>query len=328
MIYFFGIDVSKEKIDIGWLRDVNTGKKKTKVLNNTAAGHQQAAQWLLKTSQAHAEDILVTVEPTGIYHEALLYYLHQQGFNVLLANPGKARQYAESINQTHKTDSQDAMMLASYGYARHHQLSLWHPEAPEIRELKAMIRRLDALEKDLQRERNRAEAIEHSVSCDRVSESINSMIGTLTEQIKDLQKDIDDHINRYPQLKRNRALLESIKGIGPVMSRELVCLFASKQFKNAKQVAAYLGLVPKLKESGKLKGRTTLSKTGSATIRAKLYMAAVSASHHNPDIRAQRTRLLMAGKLKMEALGAAMRKLVQICFGVIKHQCKYQPQVA
>lgn len=328
MNYFFGIDVSKEKLALGWLRDVNTGKKKTKVLNNTAVGHQQVVNWLLKTSQAKAEEILVTLEPTGVYHEALLYYLHEQGFNVLLVNPGKAKQYAESVNQIHKTDPQDAMMLANYGYAQHRQLSLWQPEAPQIRELKVMIRRLDALEKDLQRERNRQEAIKFSLSSDRVMASVQAMIRTLSEEIAALQKDIDDHINRYPDLKHNRALLESINGIGPVMSRELVCLFASKHFKNAKQVAAYLGLVPKLKQSGTLKGRTTLSKTGDARIRAKLYMAAVSATQHNPDIHAQRNRLLKAGKLKMEALGAAMRKLVQICFGVIKHQRKFQPQVA
>jgi len=148
----------------------------------------------------------------------------------------------------------------------------------------------------------------------------------LEAEIKRLQEDIDNHINHYPKLKRNRQLLESIKGIGPVMSRELVYLFASKCFVNAKQVAAYLGLIPKLKESGKFKGRTMLSKAGSARIRAKLYMAAVCASTHNPDIKAQKMRLLKAGKVKMQALGAAMRKLIQICFGVIKHQTEYQPQ--
>jgi len=108
------------------------------------------------------------------------------------------------------------------------------------------------------------------------------------------------------------------------MARELVYLFAAKHFKTAKQVAAYVGLIPKLKESGKLKGHTTLSKTGPSRLRAKLYMAAVSACQHNPDIKVQRKRLLKAGKTKMQALGAAMRKLIQICFGVVKNQTEYQ----
>ena len=110
------------------------------------------------------------------------------------------------------------------------------------------------------------------------------------------------------------------------MSRELVCLFASKTFTSAKQVAAYIGVIPRIRESGTLKGRTMMSKVGNARIRSKLYMAAVCASTHNPDIKAQKARLLKAGKVKMQALGAAMRKLVQICFGVIKHQTEYQPQ--
>ena len=327
MSYFTGIDVSKEKFDIGWLRDVATGKKKTKVFKNTAQGHQQAADWLLKNIKTKAQEIVIVLEPTGVYHEALLYFLHNCGFKILLVNPGKAKKYAESINIIHKTDKLDALMLAYYGHAQRSKLMLWQPEAPEVRELKVMIRRLDALEKDLQREHNRQEASQVSLSSDRVIESLKSMIEALTAEIKRLQQDIDNHINRFPELKRNRELLESIKGIGSVMSRELVYLFASKKFKSAKQAAAYMGLIPKLRESGKLKGRTTLSKIGSARIRAKLYMAAVSASMHNPDIKAQKERLLKAGKTKMQALGAAMRKLIQICFGVIKHQTEYRLQL-
>ena len=324
---FTGIDVGKEKFDVGWLRDVKTGKKKTKVFKNTRAGHQQVQDWLLNNLKVPADDIVITLEPTGVYHEALMYFLHDCGFQVLLVNPGKAKKFAESLNQIHKTDKLDAVTLAWYGHAQQHKLTPWQPEPAEIRELKVMIRRLDALEKDLQREHNRQEAADVSLSSDRVTQSIQDMIETLKAEIQRLQQDIDDHIDRFPELKRNRELLESIKGIGPVMSRELVYLFASKRFQSARQAAAYLGLIPKLKESGTLKGRTTLSKIGSARIRAKLYMAAVCASTHNPDIKAQKARLLKTGKVKMQALGAALRKLIQICFGVIKHQSEYQPQL-
>lgn len=328
MVNFTGIDVSKEKFDLCWLRDVAGGKKKTKVFKNNAAGHRQAAEWLLKNIKVSAEEIVIALEPTGVYHEALLYFLHQCGFKVVLVNPGKAKKYAESVNLLHKTDKLDAMMLAHYACTQGQQLILWQPEPPEVRELKVMIRRLDALENDLQRERNREEATRVSLSSERVVQSLKAMIATLEVEIKRLQQDIDDHIDRFPELKKNRQLLESIKGIGPVMSRELVYLFAAKMFNNARQVAAYVGLIPKLRESGKFKGRTMLSKKGSARIRAKLYMAAVCASTHNPDIKHQKQRLLKAGKAKMQALAAAMRKLIQICFGVIKHQCEYQPQVS
>jgi transposase len=119
----------------------------------------------------------------------------------------------------------------------------------------------------------------------------------------------------------------TIPAIGKVVSREMLSVLHSRQFERASQVAAFIGVVPKLHESGKLKGRTTLSKQGSGRIRAKLYMAAVVAIQHNPDIKNQYERLLKAGKTKMQALGAAMRKLVQICFGVLKHQSEYRPQI-
>ena len=143
-----------------------------------------------------------------------------------------------------------------------------------------------------------------------------------------MEQAIDDHINRHPLLKKDRALLRSIPGIGPVISRVMLVVLHGHRFNQATQVAAYLGLIPRRQESGrwKGKGRSRLSKAGPALVRAKLYMAAVVSLRANPDIQRQYERLLANGKTAMQALGAAMRKLVQICFGVLKHQCEYRPQ--
>lgn len=324
-----GIDVSKNKLDIGWIRDLRKNKIKTKVFKNQRQHLSALKDWLIKQTGQPPERILITLEPTGIYHEALIYFLYEQGFNLFLANPGKAKQYAKAIGLVHKTDKSDAMMLAHYGLDmnRSGKLSLWQPEPTEARHLKLLLRRLDALEQDLQREQNRLEASEHSDSNARVIQSIRDIISVLEQEIEKLKQEIDDHIDRHPQLRKNRQLLQSITGVGEVLSREMVCLFALKRFTHAKQAAAYLGLIPKLHESGTLKGHVTLSKAGPARFRSKLYMAAVVAGTHNPDIKAQKARLLGQGKHKMQALGAAMRKLVQICFGVLKHQQEYQPQV-
>ena len=226
----------------------------------------------------------------------------------------------------HKTDKSDAFALSRYGLDIS-DAEYWQPEAPEVRVLKAMMRRLDALEKDQQRELNRLEASETADVSERVLQSLHDMLTVLDDEIRKLKSDIDDHIDRHPQLKTNRQHLESIKGVGVVISRELTYLFAAKCFKRANQVACYAGLIPRLQESGKLKGRTVLSKAGPSRIRSKLYMAAVVATRYNPDIQAQYRRLLGAGKTKMQALGAAMRKLLQICFGVVKNQSEYMPQV-
>ena len=126
---------------------------------------------------------------------------------------------------------------------------------------------------------------------------------------------IEEHIDRYPDLKADRERLKSIPGVGPVMARYMMALLRSHAFGSASQAAAYLGLVPIHRESG-----------SKASLRAKLYMAAVVAIQHNPDIQAHYQRLLRKGKTKMAALVAAMRKLVHICFGVLKHQTPYQVQ--
>ena len=156
-------------------------------------------------------------------------------------------------------------------------------------------------------------------------EMVLSQLKTEKKRLKDL---IDNHINQNPKLKQDRVLLESIPGIGEVVSCAMVSVLNSRDFNSGPQCAAYLGLVPVHRESGSsVRGGSRLSKTGDAKIRAKIYMAAVVAIRYNPDIQAQYKRLLKNGKSKMSALGAAMRKLIQICFGVLKHQKPYQPQM-
>ncbi len=154
------------------------------------------------------------------------------------------------------------------------------------------------------------------------------MIGELEAERQRMEKQIDDHIDRHPDLKNDLRLLRTIPGVGVVVSRVMLSVIRSRAFNTASECAAFLGVIPKLKESGIFRGRTTLSKKGPPQVRAKLYMAAIVASQYNADIKAQRTRLLMKGKNKMQALGAAMRKLVHQCFGVLKHQTEYCQQVS
>lgn len=325
---FTGIDVSKDKLDLCWLRDADSGKKKQKVFKNQLADFKQIKTWLIKNIKTEPENIVVTLEPTNVYHEPLCYFLHKAGFKILLVNTGNAKKHAESLGMTHKTDRLDAFVLAQYGEAQKNKLTLWEPEPPEIRELKELLRRLEALEKDLQREENRRDGYALTKASEDVLTSSEEVINHLEEQIKKLTQKIDKHIDSNDDLKKNRELLQTIKGVGPVISRELTYLFAAKKFKSARQVAAFLGVIPKVITSGKFKGKSMLSKVGPGRVRAKLYMAAVSASQYNPDIKHQSARLIRNGKTKMEALCAAMRKLVQICFGVVKSQSEYEPKVA
>jgi transposase len=316
-----GIDVSKEKLDCAWLREQD--KLKTKAVTNKLSGWQELLDWSLKNTGL--AELHFVMEATGIYHEQLATFLYETGAKVSVVNPAQVKFYAQGLGVRSKNDKKDSVVLARYG-AREHP-ALWQPEAPEIRTLKALLARFDGIEKDLQREKNRQEKAVIGLAPDEVIHSLEQMIGLLETEHRRLEKLIEEHINKHTKLRENKALLESIPAVGKVIATRMLMVIGSRQFDDAHQCAAYLGLVPVQHESGSsVKGRAHLSKAGNPVIRAKLYMAAVVAIRYNPDIKAQYERLTSKGKSKMSALGAAMRKLVHICFGVLKHQQPYQPQ--
>ena len=320
-----GIDVSKEKLDCALLREQD--KLKTKVITNKITGWQELFDWALKNTHLAVEQLHFVMEATGIYHEQLAMFLFNKGAKVSVVNPAQVKFYAQSMGVRSKNDKKDSVVLARYGL-KENPLP-WQPEAPEIRTLKALLARFDAIEKDLQREKNRQEKAVIALAPETVIQSITQMIDLLNTEQQRLDKLIEEHINKHQQLKENKALLESIPAVGKVIATRMLMVIGSRQFDDAPQCAAYLGLIPIQHESGSsIKGRAKLSKAGNPVIRAKLYMAAVVAIRYNPDIKAQYERLTSRGKSKMSALGAAMRKLVHICFGVLKHQQPYQPQSA
>lgn len=320
-----GIDVSKAKLDCAWLDENN--KLKAKVFPNALAGWAGLVEWSLKNTGLPISSLHFVMEATGVYHEQLAAYLYDKGASVSVVNPARVKFYAQSLGVRSKNDKKDSVVLARYGV--NEKPRRWQPEAAEIRTLKALLARLDSLEKDLQRERNRQEKAGISQAPQAVLSSLAQIIGTLDAERRQLEKLIEEHIDGHKQLKGNKALLESIPGVGKVIATRMLMVIGSRPFDSASQCAAYLGLVPVQHESGSsVRGRPKLSKAGNPAIRAKLYMAAVVATTYNPGIKAQYLRLTGNGKSKMSALGAAMRKLVQICFGVLKHQQPYQPQVA
>jgi len=322
-----GIDVSKAKLDCLWFKDPETKKVKSKVWPNSPDGFTNVIAWAEKNTGCVISDIHFVMEATGVYHEALAYALHDAGARVSIVNPARMRDFAKSLGVVTKTDKKDSSVLARMGLSL--ALDDWKPEPKNIRILKALLGRLDALELDISREKNRLEKAEVAQVPETVIESIQTLLRTLESERERLIQEINDHIDSDPGLKKDRELLETIPAIGPVLSRTLLAILRSRPFSKASQCAAYLGVIPCQWESGSsIKGRSKLSKKGPSRVRAKLYMPAVVATRSNPDIKQQYDRLIKNGKPKMVAIGAAMRKLVQICFGVLKHQSEYRPQQA
>lgn len=195
--------------------------------------------------------------------------------------------------------------------------------------LQALLARREAIAQDLQRERNRQEKAEATDTPERILQSIADSIAFLSKQLVQLQQDIDGHINKHSGLKSDLALLQSIPAVGPQVGGNLLSVMHSHDFSSAEQLAAYIGLVPVERQSGSsVLGRPRLSKAGPARIRAVLYMAAVVAIRFNPHVKSVYDRLVARGKSKMSALGAAMRKLVHLCFGVLKTRKPYEHDYA
>jgi transposase len=312
--FFLGIDVAKAKLDC-LLLDHLLGRQRSKVVPNSPEGWQTLLQWLDKHGVT-VSDVHVILEPTGVYHERLLFALAQAGVAVSLVNPAQLRRFAQGLGVRTKTDACDSVVLARFGATL--TPTPWQPPPARVRELRALLARRDAVAEDLQRERNRAEKLLASDVPARVQQSLDEAIAFLKAELKALQESIDEHIGGDPELARIWTLLKSIPGVGQQVANHFTALLAGRDFKSAEQLAAYLGLVPAEWQSGSsVNGRPRMSKAGPAHLRRLLYMPAVVAIRLNPHVQALYMRLLSKGKCKMSALGAAMHKLAQLCFGVV-----------
>jgi transposase len=322
-MFYLGIDVAKAKLDCALL-DSATQKRKGKVVQNNKTGLTALLRWL-HSQAAEPAQVQVIMEPTSTYHELAALSLHEAGCIVSLINPAHLRRYAQSVGARSKTDAADAAILARYGAAERPRR--WQPPSVAARALRALLARRDAVAEDLQRERNRLEKTEAIEIPEPVRKSLQEGIAFLDKQLQVLQQEIADHIDRDPDLHGKRDLLLTIPGVGERVAQHMTALLAAHHFETAEQLAAYLGLVPVEWLSGSsIKGRPHLSKAGPAHLRRLLYFPAIVASRHNAQVRALYERLLQRGKSKMSALGAAMRKLAHLCFGVVHSDQPYNPK--
>lgn len=318
-----GIDVAKATFDVAAPLEPK-GKYRTKAkLPNTPAGFTLLSDWL----DRHVPGAAVCMEATGVYHEALATFLVERGVTVYVANPAQVAAYAKSELSRTKTDHADAKLIARFAMAQLQvgtTLRPWVPPTPAQRKLRALIHRLNDLEGMRQMERNRLD-----VSDQAVRGSIADVMETLDAQIAELKKEIDNHIDSDPDLRHDAGLLTSIPGIGELTAAFMLgCAGDLRRFDDPRKLDAFAGMNPAIRESGKWVGQSRLSKLGHALLRAKLYMPAMTAIRHNVAVRALFDRLVARGKPRKLALGAAMRKLLHLAWGVIRSGKNFDPSIA
>jgi len=304
-----GIDVSKDHLDVAVL---GAERPHYGRFPNTPDGYDRLLDWLrgLGGATVHA-----CLEATGHYGEPLAQYLYDHDLPVSVVNPARIRAYAQSTLRRFKTDRGDAELIALYGQKE--CPSRWTPPPENVRELQALMRHREDLLSMRQQERNR---LQSGVSSVRVRGDLEKHLAFLDEQIRQLDKDIAAHIDGDSDLRRQRELLLSIPGIGPTTAAVLLGEVRDLTgFDSARQLAAYAGLVPQPWESGtSVRRKPRLSKTGNARLRKALYLPAVVARTRNPLMRQLSERMAQTGHCPMAIIGAIMRKLLHLAYGVLK----------
>ena len=314
MLVTLGIDIAKKKFDVALLRN---GKFKTKVFENSEAGFAALKDWL---HHHDADKVHACMEATGILFEELATVLAAEGHDVSVTNPLQIKAFGETLLSRTKTDKADARLIARFCETM--KPSLWQPDAPEIRQLKALGRRRDALIAMRTQETNR-DTSSHS----RVKESVQTVISTLNREIEDITRQIKEHINNNPDLKNKSDLLRSIPGVGDASIEAILSETSGfANFSKIEQVVAYMGLSPKEKSSGSsVRGKATLCKTGNRRLRKVLYMPALAAIQYNPIVKELAQRLRQKGKHGRVIACACMKKLIHLMFGVIKNGQPFDP---
>jgi transposase len=300
-----GIDIASQKFDVAVWKGGTSYK--TKVFPNTPKGFNAFHAWLQPFGECH-----ICMEATGAYSEPLATFVADAGYAVSVENPARIKSFSRSELNRNKTDKGDAQMIARY--CSQHCPALWQPTPLNERKLRALVNRLKSLLEMKQMEENRLDTADAVVQ-----PSIRKVIAALNEQIAETRYAINSHIDNDPGLKKNRKLLESIPGIAGVLSSTILAYMGDmSRFSSSKAVVAWTGLNPMQQESGLWKGKSRISKMGNSVMRKSLYMPAIVAMQWNPAVKALRERMEKQHKSGKVVVCAAMKKLLQLAYGVLK----------
>jgi transposase len=305
-----GVDVSKLHLDACW------GAEQRR-WNNDATGCGELVAGF-KTAGVD----LVVVEATGGYERLLVCALQCAGIAVARVNPRQARDFAKSLGVLAKTDRVDARVLRDFAdvLARHENRAKYitPPTEPHRRQLAGLVTRRRQLVEMRVAEGNRLELADK-----RAVRSINAVLRTLDKQLVDVDHDIDDVLREH--FKDQHALLDSVKGVGPVTIMTISAALPELGSLDRREISKLVGLAPMAADSGQRNGKRFIW-GGRADVRAVLYMATLAAISHNPVIGVFHSRLIAAGKPKKVAIVACMRKLLTILNAMLRDRAAWDPK--
>ena len=303
---FIGIDMGKFNFSV-----FVYGKKIVKEYENTSTGISK----FIKEHSKILKDSLSIVEATGRYEMDLLVALCKKNFSVHRANTRHVKNFILSYGNGAKTDKCDAKAIALYGYERHEKLSLYKPPSDKSIELYDLIQRRKGLKKSIVAEKNRLKSPQGKY----IKKHCSDMIDFMEKQAEEITSRIDEIVGKDPVLKKRRDVLKTVPGIGEIVSLELLILMPELGEIDRKKIASLAGLAPRANDSGKKSGYRSCSK-GRSEVRPALFIAAMTASRSNSELKTFYLSLIERGKKKMVALVALMRKILIIANARIKEK--------
>lgn len=265
------------------------------------------------------EVTMAVMEATGKFEALCATTLANNKIPVAVVNPRQVRDFARSTGRLAKTDAIDAEMISRFGEAI-------KPAARELRSedeerFDELLTRRRQLLGMTTTEKNRAGMVRDP----KVRRRVVAHIRWLEREVKDVDGEMSDAIKESPIWRVKDALLRSVPGVGEATSKVLLGELPELGRLNSKEIASLVGVAPMNRDSGKMRGkRTTIG--GRSVVRTALYMAALSATKHNPELRSFYLRLVEAGKPKKVALTATMRKLVILLNAIVARGTAWQPE--
>jgi transposase len=306
-----GIDISKDTLDAYRLSD----GQRTRVSNDDA-GHKALIHWIGR------QDVrLVIFEATGAYHRKFERALVASNTPFAKVNPKQARRFAEATGRMAKTDRVDAAMLARMGAVL--ELELDKPKSENLHQLKELATARRALMKDKVAAKTRLQNITQKL----LKLQINARLKQIEIQIRQIDTAIADMVAQDQVLSHKLAILISIPGIAEITAFSMIIEMPELGTIEGKQAASLAGLAPISRQSGKWQGKERIQ-GGRAFLRRAIYMPAMVAVRHNPDLKAKYGQLIRAGKPGKLALTVVMRKLIVMANALLRDNRKWSPIMA
>lgn len=311
MRIYVGIDVSKDKFDVAIPNHLDPDQ----YLSYTFTNDENGINEFLKLANPKWH---VVLEATGVYSLLISHELELNNIRLSVINPLKSKHFGKALNQSAKTDKQDARRLSLYGKCMSPKVTLM-PERTHY-EFKQKRLYIKQLKKRKQASFNILHSLmNHPFPDQETVENFEKDLAELNKKIKDAEKKIVSFTTKI--YHKQYKLLTSIVGIGPKTAVTLIySTNAFQSFDSPKQFSRFVGISPTVYESGssvKHKGR--MNRSGDPDVRKLLYIATWSAIRYNNECKKKYEELLARGKPSMVALVAIMNKLIRQAFGVIRN---------